>query len=87
LSLITIHVSGCRQFTDIHISQGSVATYLRVVEYLNMSLLQNLSLSQSVKDFSKSVNIWEGYGPELSVLFFGLTVYLYSQAVALAIKL
>jgi len=35
-----------------------------------MSLLQNLSLSQSVKDFSKSVNIWEGYGPELSVLFF-----------------
>jgi len=26
LSLITIHISDCRQFSDIHISQGSVAT-------------------------------------------------------------
>jgi len=29
LSLITIHISDCRQFSDIHILQGSVATYLR----------------------------------------------------------
>jgi len=29
LSLITIHISNPRQFSDIHISQGSVATYLR----------------------------------------------------------
>ena len=28
LSLITIHISYCRQFSDIHISQGSVETYL-----------------------------------------------------------
>ena len=28
LSLITIHISDCRQFTDIHILQGSVSTYL-----------------------------------------------------------
>ena len=29
LSLITIHISDCRQFSEIHISQGSVATYFR----------------------------------------------------------
>ena len=28
LSLITIHISDCRQFSDIYISQGSVATYV-----------------------------------------------------------
>jgi len=29
LSLIIIHISNCRQFSDINILQGSVATYLR----------------------------------------------------------
>jgi len=29
LSLITMHISDCCQFSGIHISQGSVATYLR----------------------------------------------------------
>jgi len=29
LSLITIHISDYHQFSDIHISQGSVATYVR----------------------------------------------------------
>jgi len=29
LSLIAIHISDYRQFSDIHISQGSVTTYLR----------------------------------------------------------
>jgi len=29
LSLITIHISDCRQFSDIHVSQGSVAAYFR----------------------------------------------------------
>ena len=30
LQLITIHISDSSQFSDIRISQGSVATYLRV---------------------------------------------------------
>jgi len=29
LPLITIHISDCRQFSDIHVSQGSVAAYFR----------------------------------------------------------
>jgi len=38
-----MHISDYRQFSDIHISQGSVATYFNisdVVGYLNTTLLQ-----------------------------------------------
>jgi len=43
LSLITMHISDCCQFSGIHISQGSAATYLRcggIVKYEFVSLLQ-----------------------------------------------
>jgi len=40
LALIKIHISDCCQFSDIPISQDSVATYLRFGGYLNMSSLQ-----------------------------------------------
>jgi len=50
LSLIAIHISGCCQFSDIRISQGSVATYLRcggifkhewfLLKFLPLSLLE-----------------------------------------------
>jgi len=50
LSLITMHISDCCQFSDIHISQGSVATHLRcrgIFKYL----VANLPLSLPVKEF------------------------------------
>ena len=61
LSLIAIHISGCRQFSDIHISQGSVATYFRCGGIFKHKFVANLPL----------VNIWRSYGQEFSVLFFG----------------
>jgi len=44
-----MHISHCRQFFDIHISQGSVATYLRCGGIFKCVLLQNLPLSLSSK--------------------------------------
>ena len=70
LSLITIHKLDCRNFTEIHISQGSVATYLRCGGILKCEFVANLSLSLPVKEFWKSVNVWERYGQEFGVLFF-----------------
>jgi len=40
LSLITIHISDCCQFSDIHISQASVATYLSCGGICTYGLLQ-----------------------------------------------
>jgi len=70
LSLITIHISDYRQFSDIHISQGSVATYVRCRGIFKYQFVANLPLSLPVQEFWKSVNIWESYGQEFSVLFF-----------------
>jgi len=70
LSLITIHISDCRQFSDIHISQGSAATYLRCGRIFNFEFVANLPMNLPVKEFRKSVNIWGSYGQEFSVLFF-----------------
>jgi len=54
LSLITIHTADCRQFTNIHISQGSVAAYLRRSGILKYQFIANLSLSLSVEEFLKT---------------------------------
>jgi len=70
LPLITIHISDCRQFSDVHISQGSVETYLRCGGIFEYDFAANLPVSLSVKAFGKSVNIWRSYGQEFSVLFF-----------------
>jgi len=40
ISFITVHVSGCCCFSDINISQGSVATHLGVVGYFIIAILQ-----------------------------------------------
>ena len=61
--------------SDIHISQGSVATYLRCGGILKYVFVANLPMSLSVKKFWKSVNIWGSYGQKFSVLFFWDTVY------------
>jgi len=72
LSLITMHISNYHQFSDIRISQGSVATYLRYGEMFKDDFVANLGLpvSPSGKELWKSVNIWESYGRKFSVLFF-----------------
>ena len=41
LSLITVHISDCRQFSDIHISQGSVATYFRCAGLFEYKFVAN----------------------------------------------
>jgi len=61
--------------SGIHISQGSVATYLRCGGIIKYDFVANLPVSLPVKEFWKSVNIWGSYGQEFSVLFFFETVY------------
>jgi len=51
LSLITMHISDCCQFSDIHISQGSVATYLRCGGIFKYCFVANLPKSLPVKEF------------------------------------
>jgi len=51
LSLITIHISDYRQFSDIHFSQGSVATYVRCGGIFQYDFVANLPLSPTLKEF------------------------------------
>jgi len=51
LSLITMHISDCCQFSGTHISQGSVATYLRCGGIVKYEFVENLPVSQPVKEF------------------------------------
>ena len=67
---MTMHISDCCQFSDIHISKGSVATYLRCGGIFKDEFVANLPLSLPVNKFRKSVNVWGSYGQEFSVLFF-----------------
>ena len=57
-------------FLNTDISLGSAVTYLRCGGIFKYKFVANLSLSLSVKEFWKSVNIWGSYGQEFSVLFF-----------------
>ena len=47
-----------------HISQGRVATRLRCGGSLTITFVANLSLSLTVKEFWKSVKIWQSYHRE-----------------------
>jgi len=53
LSLITIHIWDCRQFYDIHISQGSVAKYLRRGGIFKYEFVANLPVNLSEKEVLK----------------------------------
>ena len=64
----TIHISDWRHFSDIHISQGSVATWLRRGGIFKHKFVADLLPSPPVKEFWKSVNIWWSYGQEFGVL-------------------
>jgi len=57
-------------FSDIHISQGSVSTWLRRGGIFKHEFVANLLLSPLVKKFWKSGNSWWNYGQEFGVLFF-----------------
>jgi len=48
--VITIHISDCRQFSDIHISQGSAATYLRCGGIFKDNFVASLALALSAKE-------------------------------------
>ena len=62
-------------FSDIHILQGSVATYVRCGGMFKHEFVANLLRSPSVETDWKSVNIWWSYWQKFGVLFFWLTVY------------
>jgi len=51
-------------FADIDVSQGSVATHARCDGIFNTRLTTNLLRNLPVKNFFKSVKIWQNYGYE-----------------------
>ena len=62
LSLITALVCDSRSFSDISVSQGSVATHVRRGGLFNKQFAANLLENQTVKNFSLSdwetPNLW-----------------------------
>jgi len=67
---LSMHISYYRQFSDIYILLGSVATCLRCGWIFKYGFVANLLVSLSAKEFWKSVDIWGSYGQKFSVLFF-----------------
>ena len=57
-------------FTDINVSQGSVATLFRSGGIINDHFIANFPQSVQVKEFLKSVNIWQRYGQKYGGMFF-----------------
>jgi len=64
---MTVHISDCRQFFVIHLSQGSVATYLRSCGIFECELFANLSLSLTMKEFENRLTFGEVMGKRLVV--------------------
>jgi len=63
-------------FSDINISQGSVAMRLRCGGIFSYHFAADLSPSLTVKEFWKSVTIWQSYRHEFGGLLFWNTVYI-----------
>jgi len=57
-------------FSDINISQGSVATTLRYGGICNDRFITNFLLSVTVKELWKLVHNCQSYGQEFGVVFF-----------------
>jgi len=70
-------VSNCHLFSDINISQGNVATRLRCGGIFSYHFTTNLSLSLTIKEFWKSVKIWQSYRHEFGGPVFWNTVYIH----------
>ena len=78
LPLIAIPVSNWHLFSDINISQGSVAMRLRCGGIFSYHFTANLPTSLTVKEFWKSVKIWQIYRHEFGgPVFFWNTVYIH----------
>jgi len=75
LPLITILISNCHLFSDTNISQGSVVTRLRCGGIFSYHFTANLSLSLTMKEFWKSVKIWQSESHEFGGPVFWNTVY------------
>ena len=69
LSLLTIHVSDCRPFSDIHISQGSAATYFRHGRTSKYEFVANLPLSLPLKKIENRLTFGEVTGKSLVSCF------------------
>ena len=78
LSLITTDVSKCHLFSDITISQGTVATRLTCGGICSYHFARNSSPSLAVKEFWKSIKIWQSYRHE-----FGGPVFFLEHSVVL----
>ena len=62
LSLIEIHISDYRQFSDFYISQGSVATYLRCCGTVKYEFVANLPWVCQQKNFENRLTLGEVMG-------------------------
>jgi len=69
LPLITIHISDYHQFSDIHILQGSVATYVRCDGIFQYDFVANLPLSCHGKNFENCLRFREVMGKSLVSCF------------------
>jgi len=67
-------------FSDINVSQGSVATLMRCGGIFNANFIANLLTSQPVKELWKSANIWQSYRKNKKVCIFWDTVYIQYKA-------
>jgi len=83
LPLITILVLNCHLFSDITVSQGSVATRLRFGGIFSYHFTAHLSPSLTVKEFWKSVKIWQSYRYEFGGPLFWNAVYIAYQKTTL----
>ena len=50
-SLTAIRISDCREFSGIHISQGSVATQLRCGAIFKYEFVANLPVNEAATEF------------------------------------
>jgi len=74
-------------FLNTDISQGSVVTELRYDGIVNDDFVANLLMNLPLKEFWKSVNIWQSYGQYYSGLFFyWLTVYILFSWIIVAVS-
>jgi len=67
--------------SDINFSQGSVATYYRCGGIFSYHFTPNLLLNQPVKEFEKSVKIWQSYRHEFGGLLIWNTLLAWSQSI------
>ena len=70
IGLVFWNTANFVRFSVIHVLQGSVATYVRCGGMSTTHCIGNFLLSLAVKEFLKSVKIWQSYGQNLGASFF-----------------